>query len=83
MLDTVDAALARVAAAQGDEIGVGPEASSLEVMQAIYRNLAQPTSRRMRAAMAALPFEHPKLAVAVTLDGFADQIEAAMRACAL
>jgi hypothetical protein len=36
-----------------DEIGVGPEASSLEVMQAIYRNPTRPFARRMRAAQAA------------------------------
>jgi hypothetical protein len=39
--------------------------------------LVKPMQRRMRAAMAALPFEHPKLSVAVNTDvsSFAAQME--------
>jgi hypothetical protein len=54
--------------------------SSLEFLQAVYSDPCQPMSRRMRAAIAALPFEHPKLAVAafaIVPDGFAAHLEAA------
>jgi hypothetical protein len=61
---------------------LGPEAeTSLEFLQAIYRSPYEPVSRRLRAAIAALPFEHPKLAVVAHAHGggFADQLEAAIK----
>ena len=56
-------------------------ASALEYLQSIYRNPSEPDGRRMRAAMAALPFESPKLnAVAVMNDeGFSIMLEKAIQ----
>jgi hypothetical protein len=55
-------------------------ANALEYLQSIYRNPAEPDERRMRAAMAALPFESPKLnAVAVMNgEGFSIMLEKAI-----
>ena len=41
--------------------------TSLDFLRAIYRDGYQPMSRRMRAAIAALPFENPKLAVTASI----------------
>jgi hypothetical protein len=53
--------------------------TSLDLLQAIYRSGDQPMHRRMRAAIAALPHEHPKLAVtSMTInDGFGAKLEGA------
>jgi hypothetical protein len=55
--------------------------TSLDLLQAIYRNPYEPIHRRMRAAIAALPFEHPKLAVVARVDrgGIGDRLEVAIR----
>jgi hypothetical protein len=64
------------------ELDVGADGSSLDLLQAVYRDSQQPISRRMRAAIAALPFEHPKLSVVAALgpnDGFAAKLEDAIK----
>jgi hypothetical protein len=58
-----------------------PEVNSLEYLQSVYRDPAQSTNVRMRAATAALPFEHPKLSAVAhvtDLDKFAVQLELAI-----
>jgi hypothetical protein len=44
-----------------DEIDISPDAISLDLLQAIYRNPDQPLSVRIRCAVAALSHEAPKL----------------------
>jgi hypothetical protein len=41
-------------------------ASALEYLQSVYRNPSEPEGRRLKAAMAALQFETPRLGVIAT-----------------
>jgi hypothetical protein len=63
-----------------EPLGIEAE-TSLDLLQAVYRSPFQPISRRLRAAIAALPYEHPKLAVVAHMDGggIGDRLEAAIR----
>jgi hypothetical protein len=64
-----------------DEIELADDATSLDFMQAIYRDPTQPMTRRIRAAQIAIGYEHPKLAVnANTNLNFASEMEAFARA---
>jgi hypothetical protein len=54
------------------EVEIGPAGTSLDLLQAIYRCHDQPLHVRMKAAIAALPYEHPKLAVTAVVDGTED-----------
>jgi hypothetical protein len=57
MLTTVDAALAEL-----EEEPQGPEGeTSLQLLQAIYRNRKQPLNVRVRCAVEALAHEYPKV----------------------
>lgn len=54
--------------------------SSLEFLQRVYRDPYQPLGTRLRAAIAALPHETPRLAVQARFDGgpgFAARLEMA------
>jgi hypothetical protein len=59
-------------------IPLPPGATSLDLLRAIYRSPSQPLALRIKAAVAALPFEHPRLSVTVAVapdDEFARRLE--------
>ena len=64
-----------------DAIELAPNGTSLDLLQQVYRNPSLPLPTRMRAAMAAIQFEHPKLAVTANVESgdFADQLEQAVK----
>ena len=77
---SIDQALDQIQDAQPAAIDVG-NGDSLDLLQVVYRNTAEPIGRRMRAAIAALFHERPKLAVTANLNGeaFGDALERAIK----
>src|SRR5262249_17676711 len=67
-------------AQQTDRFELEPNATSLTLLQKVYRSPTVALMTRMRAAIAALQFEHPKLAVAVTVNAgdFAEKLDQAV-----
>jgi hypothetical protein len=64
-----------------DEIEIKQEATSLDLLQAVYRNPDVPLSVRMRAAAMAIPYEMPRLSVVASIHdpaGFAERLERAI-----
>jgi len=64
-------------AKEDKQLDLGPTASSLDLLQAVYRDPSIALTTRMRAAMACLPHEVPRLAVTaqVTEGNFADLLD--------
>jgi len=78
MLATVDTALVELE----HEPAVPEGETSLQLLQAIYRDKRQPLNVRVRCAIEGLPFEVPKLSMTAvaTMDGksFAEALERAL-----
>jgi len=79
MID-LDTVLDQIERQQKDPLGLPPNCTSLDVARAIYQNPSMPINTRLRAAIAAMQFEHPKLGVNVVVDGkdWADRLDAAI-----
>jgi hypothetical protein len=58
-------------------VEIGPNGTSLDLLQIIYRSPAVDLPIRIRCAMACLPFEHPRLAVTAVINeqSFAEVLE--------
>jgi hypothetical protein len=80
MTETIYNVLDRIEAEAVTE--VAPEATSLDLLQAVYRNPDVPLSVRMRAAGMAIPYEFPKLSVVASVSdpaAFAERLERAIQ----
>jgi hypothetical protein len=78
MAETIYEILDRIEAQ--DELDLPPNATSLDFLRTVYRDASQSLPMRMRAAIAALAFEVPKLSVNANISaaGFADRMERMM-----
>jgi hypothetical protein len=79
MSDRISEVLDRIEAQHAAKADAEP-ASALDYVQDVYRGRRQADPWRMRAAMAALPFETPKLAVTTNLsnENFAAMLDRAI-----
>jgi len=82
LIALIDLRPTRAVEEEEEVIELAPGETSLSFLQRVYRCVTQPMSRRMQAAMAALPHEHPKLGAVATLnmsgDDFAALLERAV-----
>lgn len=64
----------------GEGLEVSADATPIDFLCAVYRDPRQPMSRRLKAAIEAAPYAHPKLAVTAFIDGadFAHRLERAV-----
>ena len=84
MLDIVGATLARIEEAQrrAEAVPVPRQGTALDFLRAIYHNDELPLRTRMAAAVAALPFETPKLSATALVpmgEEFAKRLEKAIQ----
>jgi hypothetical protein len=65
---------------ESDAIVIAPDATPLDFLCAVYRDSGQPMSRRLKAAVKAALFVHPKLAVAISIGeaDFASRLDKAI-----
>jgi hypothetical protein len=66
---------------ENDGLEVAADATPVDFLMALYRDIRQPMSRRLRAAEAAAPYCHPKLAVTAIMEGtdFATALDRAVK----
>jgi hypothetical protein len=66
--------------ADGEGLQVPPGVEPLEFLMAVYRDHRQPMNRRMKAAIEAAQYRHPKLSATavMTSDDFGDRLERAI-----
>src|SRR5262245_53700448 len=64
----------------GEGLETDPKATPLEFLQTIYRNSKQPMQRRLKAAIEAAQYVHPKLAVTALMESgdFAEKLDRAI-----
>jgi hypothetical protein len=77
MTETIALVLDRIEAQQPREIEIGPNRMSIDLLRAVYRSTAIPLPVRLRAAIAALPHETPRLQVSALVNeqSFAEILE--------
>jgi hypothetical protein len=76
-----DAVLTRLAIEEPPAVEIRSDETSLDFLQSVYRCPSLPLHVRMRAAAQALPYEHPRMAVALQVDirgDFAERLERAI-----
>ena len=77
MVETVGMVLDRIEQKASRALELPPNATSLDLLRAIYRNPNAELTTRIRCAMACLQYEHPRLAVTamVSEQSFAEVLE--------
>jgi hypothetical protein len=63
------------AAQQSDPLELPKDATSLDLLRAVYRCAALPLPTRIKCAIAAAQFEHPKLAVSAVVSNGSDWVK--------